>query len=252
MLNHDSPPDTTGERFPETRHSVVVRARSGDAGARGIATQAIMAAYWKPAYKYIRYKWHVTKEDAEDLTQGFFASTIDAPFFARFDASKAKFRSYLRMCLDGFVANERKAAGRLKRGGGVGHIPLDFETAEGEFRQIEIPEGTDPEQVFRQEWIRSLFEHAVEALRSRCAPLGKEICFRLFERYDLDGAENPRTISYADLAEEFGLPVTQVTNYLAYARREFRAILLQRLRELSGSEEEFHEDVRDILGGGPR
>lgn len=241
-----------GGEFPQTRYSIILLARSGDSGVRQLAASAVISAYWKPVYKYVRYKWRAPKEDAEDLTQGFFAGLIDSSFFARFDASKAKFRTYLRMCLDGFVANERKAANRLKRGGGVEHLSLDFETAEGELGRIDIPEGTDPGQVFRQEWIRSLFEHAVESLRARCAPIGKEICFRLFERYDLDGNGSAGKLSYADLAREFGLPITQVTNHLAFARREFRAIILQRLRELSGSEEEFREDVRDILGGDRR
>jgi hypothetical protein len=44
------------------------------------------------------------------------------------------------------------------------------------------------------------------------------------------------------------VPVTQVTNYLAWARREFRRIVLEELRELSGSEEEFRREARALLG----
>jgi DNA-directed RNA polymerase specialized sigma24 family protein len=252
MITGDTNSELAGGDFPRTRYSIVLLARSGDADVRRLATNSVVDAYWKPVYKYIRFKWKAPKEDAEDLTQGFFARVIDTSFFTRFDSSRARFRTYLRLCIDGFVANEKKAAGRFKRGGGAEHVALDFESAEGEFRRVEIPEGTDPEQVFRHEWIRGLFEFAVERLESRCSSTGKEICFRLFERYDLDGTASAGKLTYTDLSAEFSLPVTQVTNHLAFARREFRAIVLQRLRELCGSEEEFREDVREILGGGSR
>jgi RNA polymerase sigma factor (sigma-70 family) len=239
----------SNERFPQTRHSVVESAQSDDGAVRQRARDTIISSYWKPVYTYIRFKWKASNEDAKDLTQGFFAQALDSPFFERFDPSRARFRTYLRVCLDGFVANQQKAAGRLKRGGGVEHVPLDFETVEGEPAQIEIPDGTDPDEVFRREWVRALFERAVDTLRENFAANGRDVHFRLFERYDLDRAGAEGT-SYADLAAEFDLPVTQVTNFLALARREFRALLLARLRELSGSDAEFHDDVRDILGGG--
>jgi hypothetical protein len=40
-----------------------------------------------------------------------------------------------------------------------------------------------------------------------------------------------------------------VTNALAWARREFRRIALERVRELCGSEEEFHREGRIAFGG---
>ena len=234
------------DRFPDTRLSVVQSAQSGDETTRRRALDVLIASYWKPVYKYLRLKWKLSNEDAKDLTQGFFAHAIDSSFFERYDPGKAKFRTYIRLCLDGYTANERKAAGRVKRGGGVEHIALDFESAEGELTRIEIPDTTDPDSVFRQEWIRSVFALAVDGLRERCAAGGHDIRFRVFERYDLDPA--PERVSYADIAAELDIPVTQVTNHLAFARREFRAIVLERLRQLAGSDDEFRADVRDLLG----
>lgn len=225
---------------------MVQSARSGDPDTRRRALDTLIASYWKPVYKYLRLKWKLPNEDAKDLTQGFFAHVLDSAFFDRFDPGRARFRTYVRVCLDGYAANEHKAAGRFKRGGGVDHVALDFESAEGELTHIDIPDAADPESVFRQEWIRNLFALAIETLRERCAAGGHEIRFCVFERYDLDPA--PGRVSYADLATELGLPVTQVTNHLAFARREFRAIVLERLRELAGSDDEFRADVRDILG----
>ena len=153
------------------------------------------------------------------------------------------------MCLDGYVSNEKKAAGRQKRGGDIEHLSLDFESAEGELHQIQIPDTTDPDRVFRDEWIRSLFARAIDDLRNWCTDNDKQMHFRIFEVYDLDTSkERP---SYADLAEMMGIPITQVTNFLALSRRTLRRLLLERIRELSGSEQEFQDEVRDILGVPP-
>jgi RNA polymerase sigma-70 factor (ECF subfamily) len=127
-------PDTDiggpAHRFPATNHSAIINARSDDSSVRRRAFDTILASYWKPAYKYIRLKWHADNEDAKDLTQGFFASAFEKNYFATYDARKASFQTFLRTCLDGFVANERKAGRRLKRGGDMDH--LDFAAAEHE------------------------------------------------------------------------------------------------------------------------
>src|SRR5688572_3725188 len=118
--------------FPATRLSVVQRTRSGDAETRRVALAAIIEAYWKPVYKYLRVKWALTPEEASDLTQEFFTATLEKDVVEKYDPARARFRTYLRMCVDGFASNARKAERRLKRGGGITIVPLDFETAEGE------------------------------------------------------------------------------------------------------------------------
>ncbi len=120
-------------RFPVTNQSAIVLARSADQVVRQRAFETILASYWKPVYKYVRLKWQVNNEDAKDLTQGFFANAFEKNHFANYDAAKASFQTFLRTCLDGFVANERKAGTRIKRGGDVEHFQLDFVTAEDEF-----------------------------------------------------------------------------------------------------------------------
>jgi DNA-directed RNA polymerase specialized sigma24 family protein len=214
--------------------------------------ESLLALYWKPVYKYLRVKWRAAGEDAEDLTQAFFATALEKGWLDRYDPARARFRSYLRTCLDGFVANERKAAGRLKRGGNVALLPLDFADAEGELRRIEVPDpSADLDAFFRREWVRHVFALALDALRRHGQESGKQVQVALFERYDVQGAEGQRPPSYADLAAEFRLPVTQVTNYLAWARREFRSAVLERLREATGSEAEYRAEARDVLGAEP-
>lgn len=252
LMHDDTSLGGSSSRFPATRWSAIVAARSGDAGERQRALDVLAAAYWKPIYKYIRLRWDRPNEDAKDLTQGFFARLVEKDLLANYDPSRARLRTYLRVCVDGYVANEDKAAGREKRGGDALHLALDFDAAEHELAHATI----DPaklrasetlEEFFEKEWVRSLFSLGVERLQQECESRGKMTHFRLFEQYDLDDAGN-RELSYERLAQQHAIQVTDVTNYLAWARREFRRITLELLREMTGSEEEFQREARAVLG----
>lgn len=234
-------------RFPITSHSAIAAAASEDAEVRQRALETIVASYWKPAYKYLRIKWQASNENAKDLTQSFFLTAIEKSYFAGYDASKASFQTFFRTCLDRFVANQNKAEQRLKRGGGANHLSLDFVGAESELiNNFPAPE-LNPEEFFHREWVRSLLTLAVETLQQRYEQNGHELHFQLFERYDLQDAADSK-VSYASLAQEFELKTTDVTNYLAAARRDFRKVLLEKVRELTGTEAEFQEEVRALLG----
>jgi RNA polymerase sigma factor (sigma-70 family) len=235
------------DKFPFTQWSAIVALRSGEQSERTRAFEIIVATYWKPVYKYIRLKWSKSNEDAKDLTQGFFAKAIEKDFFQGYDPAKARFRTFLRTCLDGFVANENKAAQRLKRGGAAQILPLDFAGAEGELKYIEIPSPDSMDDYFEQEWMRSLFSLAIDALRAECETKGKTAHFQIFQRYDLDETAGDK-ISYEQLATEFKTSASNVTNYLAYARREFRRIVLEKLREMTATDEEFQNEARAVLG----
>jgi RNA polymerase sigma-70 factor (ECF subfamily) len=233
-------------KFPVTNHSAIANARSDDQITRQRALDVILNSYWKPVYKYIRLKWQTSNEDAKDLTQGFFANTFEKDYFANYDATKASFQTFLRTCLDGFVANERKAGKRLKRGGGMDHYSLDFVAAEDELASHAATTTLDPEDYFHREWVRWMFTLAVDAFRKRCDESGRTVHFQLFERYDLD--DDNGDVSYASLGQEFGLEPATVNNYLAAARRDFRRIVLEKLREITATDEEFRTEARSLLG----
>lgn len=236
--------------FPLTRISVLEAARSSDPAERTRALDLLFAAYWKPIYKYIRLKYSRPPEDAQDLTQGFFAELLERSLLARFDPARSRLRTYLRLCVDSFTLNEIKSAARKKRGGEAVHLSLDFNAAEGEFAKQTIDPATIPspeslEEFFEKEWMRSLFSLAVEDVRALSAEQKKGKAFAIFEAYDLDGDE---AASYKQLAEQHGLSVSDVTNALAWARREFRRFALERLRALSGSDSEFEREARSLFG----
>ena len=242
-----------GAAFPTTRVSVIRDLGSPDEAVRRPAFEALVSGYWKPAYKYFRLRWGLGPEDAEDATQDFFARVFEKRSFDRYDPARARFRTYFRACLDRFAANRRRAERRWKRGGGVTELPLDFAAAEGEIARAGGASATaaaeaDPEAWFRREWRRELFHQAVGALRERCRDQGKEERFEVFTRYDLQGRPG---LTYARLGEELGMPASRVTRALAWARRELRRLVLERLAALCGSEAELAAEARELLGDEP-
>jgi RNA polymerase sigma factor (sigma-70 family) len=205
------------------------------------ALENIIALYWKPIYKYIRVKWNKNNEQAKDLTQGFLATALERDFFARFDPRQASFRTYVRMAVDRYAANEHAASRREKRGGSIRFFSLDLNA---EDLSIASDPGSSPEAVFDMEWRRQLFALAIDDLRGRCEREGKLLQFSIFEQYDL--ADEGRA-TYADLAQRYAIPVTSVTNYLAWARRMLRDSITGRLRGVTSGDRELHAEMRAAL-----
>ena len=224
---------------------------SADPAARAAAYDALARSYWRPVYLYIRLRWRRGTEDAQDLTQEFFARSFEREYLERYDASKARFRTFVRTCLDGFLANEDKAAGRLKRGGGFVVTAIDFARADADAVAHAQDNEADPERWFHREWIRGLFADALGALQRRCDEAGHPRAFAVFQRYDVEDAGASPRLTYAALAQDLGMRVTDVTNELAWARRAFREIVLDTLRRLCASDEEFRAEARDLFGVDP-
>ena len=230
-------------RFPTTRSSIIEALASDDAPARTRAFDTVVALYWKPLYKSLRFKSSVSAEDAEDLTQSFFVAALEKETLAGFDASKAAFRTFLRMLFERHVANEWKSRSRLKRGGGT--TKLDFDAAEQELAR-DAGASLNPEEYFEREWARSVFAAAVDRLQAWAEVNAKEKQLAIFTAYDLDGG-----VSYRELAQRFEIAETSVTNHLSAMRRQFRSILLALIAEVTASEREYRAEVRALLGKEP-
>lgn len=224
--------------FPTTRHSLIDCAAGTGTMARE-ALDAIVAVYWKPAYKHVRIQWRRSNEEAKDMVQGFFAALIEQQILVGFDPSKARFRTYLKGCLDHFVMKQDERANRLKRGGGATML-CDFEAAERE-----IAGAPSVEDVFLREWQRQMFALGLEDLRAFCQSTGKSVQHAVFEAYDLADGDRP---SYAELATRHAIPVTSVTNYLAWARRELRRLVLLRLSSVTSGDRECQAELHVLFG----
>lgn len=229
-------------RFPATRPSVIADAAHGDEERRRRASDALAAAYWKPIYRYIRIQWRKSNEDAKDLTQAFLADLLTGGTLARFDPARASFRTYLRVCVDGFVGHADEAAARTKRGGT--HAIESLDSGEAAAHEVATASGASPDELFDREWRREMFALGIDDLKRLAAERGKELAFRVFEAHDLEDAPP----SYADLASRFGLSLNTVTNHLAWARRELRRIIVDRVEALTATPAECARDVRSLFG----
>lgn len=212
--------------------------------------ESLASVYWRPVYKHIRLKWRKDHDDASDLVQDFFVDLAERDLLSRFDPSRARLRTYLRVCVDGLVSNAAKAGLRVKRGGGAAHLSLDFEAVRDELERSGPGAGESPEDAFEREYRRSVLAVAVERLEAQLRAGGKERTFQLFAAHDLSAEVEPP--SYAALSERFGVSVSDVTNQLSLARRELKRIAIALLEALSGSDEELRAEARALLGQAAR
>lgn len=203
--------------FPATHHSLLVDLQSANEPLRRQALDRFVEVYWKPAYKYVRVRWRREPADAEDLTQAFFVTLLERETVSRFEAARGSFHGFLRVCIDNFARDQARAGSAARR------LSLDFPGAEAELATADP--ASSPEELFHREWQRQVFTLAIGDLERHALEQGKQVQFRIFQEHDL-AAGKP---SYSDLAARHGLAVTQVTNYLAWARRELRRLALERV-----------------------
>ena len=199
-----------------------------------------MAAYRSPVIAVLQQRWGMQLADAEDLAHDFFAQALARDWLARYDPEKGRFRTFLRTCLLAYAATAHEASMRHKRGGGLKHVPLEDATL--------IATDDDTAAIFDREWMRSVLSIALAALHDECIAEDRATTWQVFSAYDVEGADLDARPTYESLAKRIGIPPTQVTNYLNWARRRFRAHVLETVRELTANDAEYREEVRALLG----
>ena len=156
--------------FATTHWTVVLAAgRQTDTQAQA-ALEELCRTYWFPLYAYVRRQTN-NREDAEDLTQAFFARFLQRTYLAGLDSERGRFRAFLLASLKHFLANERDKARRDKRGGGAPHLSLDWHTADAQF-QIAANNQLSPDEAFDREWAVALLGQVIHRLRAECVATG--------------------------------------------------------------------------------
>ncbi len=234
-------------RFPDTPGSTLARVGSDDAVVRARAFTSIAQMYWKPVYVHLRLRWRCANEEAKDLTQSFFARAFEKGTFATYDRGLARFRTFVKRCLDNYVRNHRDSIRAAKRGGGSTLLSLDTEELETRLAGLGELDDADREASFDAEWKRNLIAVSVAQLRESLERRGRGGVMEVFERYypleDVDDAP-----TYGRIAKELGVTVPTVANYLNAARKELRGLLLDNLREVTADDAEFELERREFEG----
>src|SRR5690349_708587 len=101
----DNEPAVTRAEFQTTHWSVVLAARSGESEQTRQALESLCRTYWYPIYAFVRREGS-SSEDAQDLTQAFFARLLDRREFEQVRREKGRLRSFLLVSLKNFLVNE--------------------------------------------------------------------------------------------------------------------------------------------------
>ena len=207
-------------RFATTRWSVVVAAGGDDtAGARDSLAR-LCGSYWFPLYAFVRRRGH-SPEDAQDLTQAFFARLMEKNWVADADRSKGRFRTFLLSALTHFLSDEWDRARAQKRGGGAATLPLPFDTAEE--RYVREPADPDtPERIFERRWALALLDEVVSRLRDEYEGDGKADLFTALHPC-LVGERT--ALPYAELAQSLGTSESAVKSAVHRMRQRYRHLL---------------------------
>jgi RNA polymerase sigma-70 factor (ECF subfamily) len=214
--------------FPETRWTRIARASDGASPEGRAALDELCRAYWKPIYAWLRSLRDLSNEEAKDLTQEFLVEMIEGSLLARTPRDGAGFRPWLKGALKLFLLERRRADSAQKRGGGRAVVSLDAD-AVTRIETLSVQEGRPPDEAFDREWARAIIDDAVDALQAELVRNGRELAFRVYDRYELNPPPEPLT--YAALAAEVGAKESDVTNWLAHCRRRLRLLVEERIRD---------------------
>lgn len=200
------------DRFDTTRWSLILHAGGQGDDAHG-ALEALCRIYRPPVLAYVRAH-RATREEAEDLTQAFFAHLLEHQLAARADRERGRFRAFLLTSLKHFLASEFARSTAQRRGGGLDDLPLD-----------EIDPGMDdgPEQTFEREWAQTVLREALSRLQTEAHQAGKGTLFQHLRPFLL---ETPDDDEYAAVATSLDLR----RNTLAVAVHRLRARLQELVR----------------------
>ncbi len=229
-----------GDLFLTTRWSMVIAAGHASSPDSEHALADLCQAYWYPLYAYVRRQGH-SREDAEDLTQAFFARFLEKNPFAGLAAEHGKFRAFLLASLKHFLANEWDKARRQKRGGGAIHLSLDWQDADKRYH-LDPPDPSSPERAFDRAWALALLERVILRLRDECAAAGKAPLFDLLKG-SLTAAE---PTPYADAARRLGIDQGALRVAAHRLRKRYRLLLRDEIAHTLTDPDLVAEELRSL------
>jgi RNA polymerase sigma factor (sigma-70 family) len=228
--------------FTATHWSVVLKAGNGASPGAAEALEALCRTYWHPLYAYVRRQGYPS-QDAQDLTQEFFARLLARNSLETVAREKGRFRSFLLAAMNHFLADEYDRGHAAKRGGGKPLISLDEEEAEDRYR-VEASTPLTPEMVFEKRWATTLLEAAFEKLRRESAASGKEEKFERLKVF-LENGTDPG--DYDRLGRELRIAANTVAASVHRLRQRYRELVRAEVAQTVASADEVNEEMQHLL-----
>lgn len=238
----EQPGSRNDARFTTTHWSVVLAAGRRDTPESADALEALCRTYWHPIYAYVRRHGH-SPEDAQDLTQEFFARLLQKNSIARAEPGRGRFRSFLLGALKHTLADEQAKAEAKKRGGRQTFLSWEQIDAEERFR-AEPSDRLSPDQVFDRRWAVTVLEQATRRLRAEYSAPDRTTVFEELKGY-VTGA--PVASSYAQAAARLGLSESAVKSAIHRLRQRYHALVRAEVAHTVSNPQELEDEIRYLM-----
>jgi RNA polymerase sigma-70 factor (ECF subfamily) len=236
--------DETGHNpavFATTHWSVVLEAQ-GESPAAQKALEKLCRTYWRPIYGYVR-RHGVGTEDAEDLTQGFFALLLERKDLNSVRKEKGRLRSYLLASVKHFLADESRRAMALKRGKGQRLIPFD-DVQEGQRIELERCDRLTADQIYERRWAFTVLEHVMARLREEYRSAGNERFFDQMKKMLMDESDRP---SQAQVASEYEMTENAVKQASYRFRQRYQTLLREEIAHTVAMPSDVEDELRYLI-----
>ncbi len=225
-----------------THWSVVLAAGRKDTARAAAALAALCSTYWYPLYSYVRRRGY-GPEDAQDLTQEFFARLLEKQWLGQADRERGRFRTFLLSAMSHFLANEWDKASARKRGGGVQVVPIQLDAAETRYGR-EPADASTPDQAYERRWAVTLLDRVLARLQQDYAGEGKA---KLFENLKPCLLGEGNTQPYAALALKLGLSEGAIKVAVHRFRKRYRQLLRDEIAQTVGTTAEVEEEMHHLF-----
>jgi RNA polymerase sigma-70 factor (ECF subfamily) len=227
--------------FNTTHWTVVLDAGRADTTQAESALANLCEAYWPPLYAYVRRSGYC-KEDAQDLTQEFFARLLEKGWLSQADRNRGKFRSFLLSSMNHFLANEWRRSQAVKRGGGRAIVSLN-DTAET-FYEAEFASALTPEKLYERRWALSLFQRALGRLKSCYRGEGKAAVYDALKDFLSSEAADG---DYARIGKKLGMKTGTVAKAVYDVRKRYRELVREEIAHTVTNPADVEEEMRSLL-----
>lgn len=236
-------PATQHAQFLTTRWSLVLSAADKNLTTPGNrALEELCLAYWRPLYAFAR-RQGCTPPEAEDATQGFFARLLSRQDLAQADPGRGRFRTFLITSFKNFLANQRRDAARLKRGGGDAPLPLDFAEAESALQNTATA-NLPPDRLYDRQWAEAVLDQAARRFREHYAAGGKAAHAELLTPF-LWGQQEDQDCTH--LADQLGISPGAARVALHRARTRFRELVRAEIADTVHCDADVDAELRNLI-----
>jgi len=230
-----------GVAFATTHWSVVLEAQ-GESPVAQEALEKLCRTYWRPIYAFLR-RQGVRPEEAEDVTQGFFAQLLERRKFSAVRKEKGRLRSFLLGALKYFLADEQRRAMAIKRGSGLRPIPLKELRAENRV-EMEPADPVTAEMIYERRWALTVLEQVLDRLKNEYRTAGNATLFDSLKELLPD---EPGARSQAAIAAQLGMTENAIRQAFYRFRQRYQSLLREEIAHTVATPGDIEDELRHLI-----